>query len=194
MTTNGCGYDTSNDDARSVTKHERSNTIRIRGSKDRYRGCKREEVGGCEKKRRKRTRPSVGSSSDELSNVSTKRSKDFRKSRAIDEMRLVFEGNYANPWRRTARETGTKGSRAESEKLASRFHTKYAIKKGECEMQRDDEWVGKRREGKRIAEEDSKKVFGEGVRLKGVGRKGEDAANRTKKQSEEASGYRANEE
>lgn len=135
-----------------------------------------------------------GSSSDELSNVSTKRSKEFRKSRAIDEMRLVFEGNYANPWRRTARETGTKGSRAESEKLASRFHTKYAIKKGECEMQRDDEWVGKRREGKRIAEEDSKKVFGEGVRLKGVGRKGEDAANRTKKQSEEASGYRANEE
>lgn len=59
MTTNGCGYDTSNDDARSVTKHERSNTVRILGSKDRYRGCKREEVGGCEKKRRKRTRPSV---------------------------------------------------------------------------------------------------------------------------------------
>lgn len=54
MTTNGCGYDTSNDDARSVTKH--STAVRILKIS---RMDKREEFGGCEKKKRKVKEPSV---------------------------------------------------------------------------------------------------------------------------------------
>lgn len=62
-------------------------------------------------------------------------------------------------------------------------------------MQRSDEWARRKRGrgGKKLAEEDSSKVFGEVFgETERVGRKGEDAANGTKKQSEEARG--ANEE
>lgn len=108
-------------------------------------------------------------------------------------------GNYANPWRRKG--TGTKGSRAESEKLASRFQrdTKYTRSKerergrGECKGATSGREEKGEEEGKKLAEEDSSKVFGEVFgETERVGRKGEDAANGTKKQSEEARG--ANEE
>lgn len=57
MTTNGCGYDTSNDDARSVTKHARR--LFEYAVPKISRMDKREEFGGCEKKKRKEKEPSV---------------------------------------------------------------------------------------------------------------------------------------
>lgn len=137
MTTNRCGYDTSNDDARSVTKHARR--LFEYAVPKISRMDKREEFGGFGEKKEKRKRIERSTSrkgiSDPLAtNYRTYRQNDRKRScknRAIDEMRLVSEGNYANPWRRTAKGTGTKGSRAESEKLASRFERDTRSKEGE---------------------------------------------------------------
>lgn len=84
------------------------------------------------RKRIERSTSRKGISDPLATNYRTYRRNDRKRScknRAIDEMRLVSEGNYANPWRRTAKGTGTKGSRAE--KLASRFERDTRSKEGE---------------------------------------------------------------
>lgn len=121
--------------ARNATKRIRARSIsRMRATREcGTSGRKKEE------KNRTSVQPKLNHPASELSDiVSTKRSKHHvLESRDIVVGQTVKRDRCANPWRtdssrRSAKGTaGTKGSRAESEKLAIRDQSG-----GECEMQR----------------------------------------------------------